>query len=159
MNSTRRGPTPGKESFYNSGSGSGFAIRGFGNNPSANPLYGRYPSLLQQPYVHAEEHAADVSKHKDKITGERSMWSQPHFVLAVVAQFLYVAAQTGINSFFINSVVEVNKWSEKKSALVLSLGGIDENARLLAKELKLSIWDLPALNNLLTAYGKNKVSI
>jgi FHS family L-fucose permease-like MFS transporter len=32
----------------------------------------------------------------------RSIWSHPHFVLAVVAQFLYVAAQAGIFSFFIN---------------------------------------------------------
>lgn len=31
-----------------------------------------------------------------------SIWSHPHFVLAVVAQFLYVAAQSGIFSFFIN---------------------------------------------------------
>jgi MFS transporter, FHS family, L-fucose permease len=31
-----------------------------------------------------------------------SIWSHPHFVLAVVAQFLYVAAQAGIFSFFIN---------------------------------------------------------
>jgi len=76
------------------------------------------------PDIHAEEHAAADAKHQDKTTGERSMWSQPHFVLAVVAQFLYVAAQTGINSFFINYVVEVNKWTEQKSALVLSLGGM-----------------------------------
>jgi len=31
-----------------------------------------------------------------------SIWTHPHFVLAVVAQFLYVAAQAGIFSFFIN---------------------------------------------------------
>lgn len=31
-----------------------------------------------------------------------SIWKHPHFVLAVVAQFLYVAAQAGIFSFFIN---------------------------------------------------------
>jgi FHS family L-fucose permease-like MFS transporter len=30
----------------------------------------------------------------------------PFFVMAVIAQFLYVAAQTGINSFFINYVTE-----------------------------------------------------
>jgi len=35
----------------------------------------------------------------------RSIWSRPHFVLAVAAQFLYVAAQTGVFSFFINYVV------------------------------------------------------
>jgi MFS transporter, FHS family, L-fucose permease len=32
----------------------------------------------------------------------RSVWSRPHFVTAVGAQFLYVAAQAGIFSFFIN---------------------------------------------------------
>jgi MFS transporter, FHS family, L-fucose permease len=32
----------------------------------------------------------------------RSIWRHPHFVLAVAAQFLYVAAQAGIFSFFIN---------------------------------------------------------
>src|SRR3954467_2307323 len=30
------------------------------------------------------------------------MWSHPHFWMAVLAQFLYVAAQAGIFSFFIN---------------------------------------------------------
>jgi FHS family L-fucose permease-like MFS transporter len=32
----------------------------------------------------------------------RSIWTHPHFVMAVAAQFLYVAAQAGIFSFFIN---------------------------------------------------------
>src|ERR1039457_3277295 len=31
-----------------------------------------------------------------------SIWSHPHFAMAVVAQFFYVAAQAGIFSFFIN---------------------------------------------------------
>jgi len=31
-----------------------------------------------------------------------SVWAHPHFALAVLAQFLYVAAQSGIFSFFIN---------------------------------------------------------
>src|SRR5262249_9569838 len=35
-----------------------------------------------------------------------SVWSHPHFVLAVLAQFLYVAAQAGIFSFFINYMTE-----------------------------------------------------
>ena len=34
--------------------------------------------------------------------GAHSPWRHPHFVLAVAAQFLYVAAQSGIFSFFIN---------------------------------------------------------
>jgi FHS family L-fucose permease-like MFS transporter len=35
-----------------------------------------------------------------------SIWSHPHFVMAVAAQFFYVAAQAGIFSFFINYMTE-----------------------------------------------------
>ncbi len=46
-----------------------------------------------------------------------------HFRYAVMAQFLYVAAQTGINSFFINYVVEtMPAYSPEKAAYMLSLG-------------------------------------
>ena len=76
------------------------------------------------PDIHTPEHAKVEGTHVDKTSGERSLWSQPHFVFAVVAQFLYVAAQTGINSFFINYVVEINKWPEQKAALLLSFGGM-----------------------------------
>lgn len=34
------------------------------------------------------------------------LWKHPAFIVAVVAEFLYVAAQTGVNSFFINYVTE-----------------------------------------------------
>jgi MFS transporter, FHS family, L-fucose permease len=37
---------------------------------------------------------------------KRSIWSHPHFVGAVAAQFFYVAAQAGIFSFFINYIIE-----------------------------------------------------
>jgi FHS family L-fucose permease-like MFS transporter len=37
---------------------------------------------------------------------KRSIWSHPHFVGAVAAQFVYVAAQAGIFSFFINYIIE-----------------------------------------------------
>jgi FHS family L-fucose permease-like MFS transporter len=36
----------------------------------------------------------------------RQLLKHPYFIMAVVAQFLYVAAQTGVNSFFINYVTE-----------------------------------------------------
>ncbi len=36
---------------------------------------------------------------------QRSIWTHPHFVGGVLAQFLYVAAQAGIFSFFINYLV------------------------------------------------------
>ena len=51
---------------------------------------------------------ASTSEHNSDGTAAdtgRSIWRRPHFVLAVAAQFLYVAAQTGVFSFFINYVV------------------------------------------------------
>jgi FHS family L-fucose permease-like MFS transporter len=36
----------------------------------------------------------------------KPLWRQSHFTFGVVAQFLYVAAQTGIFSFFVNYVLE-----------------------------------------------------
>jgi len=39
-----------------------------------------------------------------KNISHHSMWSQPHFSAAVLAQFFYVAAQAGIFSFFINYI-------------------------------------------------------
>ena len=59
-------------------------------------------SFADVPDLHAEE--------ERKVQGggrafSAPLWSRPHFAMAVAAQFLYVAAQTGIFSFFINYVV------------------------------------------------------
>jgi FHS family L-fucose permease-like MFS transporter len=54
-----------------------------------------------------------------------SLWKRKSFLLAVVAQFLYVAAQTGIFSFFINYVLELYPGMSNLSASrLLSLGGM-----------------------------------
>lgn len=48
-------------------------------------------------------------ENKEGIAGNASslqLLKHPVFILSVIAQFLYVAAQTGINSFFINYVTE-----------------------------------------------------
>ena len=57
---------------------------------------------------------------------DRPLIKQQHFVLAVVAQFLYVAAQTGINSFFINYAIEVKDivLTEVQAGLLLGMGGM-----------------------------------
>lgn len=77
----------------------------------------------------------------------RELWKHRAFVLAVIAQFLYVAAQTGVNSFFINYVTEtlsgvqatisgfmshlgrfgeifMPKNAEQAASLILALGGM-----------------------------------
>ncbi len=56
---------------------------------------------------------------------ERPLFAYKHFVFGVVALFFYVAAQTGINSFFINyAVEEVTGLSAKSAGLMLSFGGM-----------------------------------
>lgn len=51
------------------------------------------PDIQMEDEYHLDDGAAGSS---------RSIWSHPHFTMAVAAQFLYVAAQAGIFSFFIN---------------------------------------------------------
>jgi len=67
----------------------------------------------------------------DSVPGvSHSIWKHPHFSLAVAAQFLYVAAQAGIFSFFINYMTEevpsipaafrnetTKKWTEIKTRI------------------------------------------
>jgi FHS family L-fucose permease-like MFS transporter len=55
----------------------------------------------------------------------KDLLKYPHFILAVVAQFLYVAAQTGINSFFINYVTEeIPSLTNQQASLILGIGGM-----------------------------------
>ena len=56
---------------------------------------------------------------------ETSLWHSSVFVFGLIALFFYVAAQTGINSFFINYVTEkVPSVSSRTAALLLSFGGM-----------------------------------
>jgi FHS family L-fucose permease-like MFS transporter len=53
------------------------------------------PDIKMEDDYHLDDAAPGVS---------HSIWSHPHFVFAVAAQFFYVAAQAGIFSFFINYI-------------------------------------------------------
>jgi MFS transporter, FHS family, L-fucose permease len=55
--------------------------------------FANVPDIKSKDDYHLDNGAPGVS---------HSIWSHPHFALAVLAQFLYVAAQAGIFSFFIN---------------------------------------------------------
>ncbi|WP_321517225.1 sugar MFS transporter [uncultured Bacteroides sp.] len=96
-----------------------------------------------------EEGREDISVTS---TNKRSIWKHRHFVLAVVAQFLYCAAQTGIFAFFINYVMELDSHLTKQTASqMLSLGGM---ASLMIGRLSGSFimkWAAP--NKLLALYA------
>ncbi len=55
--------------------------------------FAKVPDIKAEDDYHLDDATPGVS---------RSIWSHPHFVLAIAAQFFYVAAQAGIFSFFIN---------------------------------------------------------
>ncbi len=56
---------------------------------------------------------------------QKPMWQYKHFILAVIAQFMYCAAQTGIFSFFINYVTEHDSSiSPVEAAKYLAFGGM-----------------------------------
>ena len=56
--------------------------------------------LASVPDIKAVDHYEAKKDEPEAKTG-RSIWTHPHFVLGVAAQFFYVAAQAGIFAFFI----------------------------------------------------------
>jgi MFS transporter, FHS family, L-fucose permease len=76
------------------------------------------------PAVKEESQPSDSrdSKSEGKL---KDLLKHPHFVMAVIAQFLYVAAQTGVNSFFINYVTEeIPSMTNQHAAQILGFGGM-----------------------------------
>jgi len=55
--------------------------------------FAKVPDIKTEDDYHLDEDTPGVS---------HSIWTHPHFVMAVAAQFFYVAAQAGVFSFFIN---------------------------------------------------------
>lgn len=53
-----------------------------------------------------------------------NLWANSTFTFGLLSLFLYVAAQTGINSFFINYVTESTDIGNRTAALLLSFGGM-----------------------------------
>lgn len=73
------------------------------------------------PPVKEESQAEEDHSSSGKLA---ELLKHPHFVLAVIAQFLYVAAQTGVNSFFINYVTEeMPSIDNLEAAKILGIGG------------------------------------
>lgn len=74
---------------------------------------------VKLPEVQADEVAQTESAHATD-----SLWQHRNFVYGLIALFLYVAAQTGINSFFINYVTEHAGVSNVNASLLLGFGGM-----------------------------------
>ena len=77
-------------------------------------------SRVKLPEVDREEE----SKAPETGGKERSLWKTVSFTAGLFSLFLYVAAQTGINSFFINYATEHASISAREASVWLSFGGM-----------------------------------
>lgn len=98
------GPIAGKMYFYSTNA----AGESQGSQTLWIPYAGVGVVVLILAVVFAFAKVPDIKSADEYPTGGdepvvgKSIWSHPHFIGAVAAQFLYVAAQAGIFSFFIN---------------------------------------------------------
>jgi MFS transporter, FHS family, L-fucose permease len=61
-------------------------------------------SLIKLPSIDGP--GADGSSEEDASTHQAPLIRQPHFVWGIVTQFLYIAAQVGVNAFAVNYILE-----------------------------------------------------
>lgn len=67
----------------------------------------------------------NLTEEEDIQAPTTSIWSHKHLIFAIVAQFMYVGAQTGIFSFFINYVTELDAGlTNLQASRLLSFGGM-----------------------------------
>lgn len=82
----------------------------------------RLPEIKEETMKEAFPNKASAIR---EMTPTLSIWRNRQFVRAVIAQFCYCAAQTGIFSFFINYVTETQpEISNVKASRILAFGGM-----------------------------------
>lgn len=121
------GPIIGGAMIFGAPSGEGFALaKPYIVVGSAVVLVTLLFSLAKLPAVVSQDGVEDVDAtlgRRDAADSKR-FWSKA-LVLAVIAQFLYCGAQTGIFSFFINYVTELDpSISNLKASQLLGFGGM-----------------------------------
>lgn len=97
-------------------------------------LAGIFAMAYMPDIVPADDYAPASDDQRRPVS--QSIWSHPHFVLAVAAQFFYVAAQAGIFSFFINYIVaEIPPVTRAIASSPLLIGGtVMRNGALFVNE-------------------------
>lgn len=79
------------------------------------------------PEIKEEQPVRGVSANPGVTSiSHKPLIQQRHFVLAVIAQFCYVAAQTGVFSFFVNYMTDkdlIPHFTNTTAALILGVGG------------------------------------
>lgn len=80
---------------------------------------------IKLPEVSGHEEHGEIIDDLHTNSETKPLFSNIHFVLAIVAQFFYVASQTGVNSFFINYVTEsIPTIKDQQAGYILAFGGM-----------------------------------
>jgi len=100
--------------------------------------------------------------HFTKVDVKTSLHRRPLIVASFRGRSWIV--QVFENEVIENDIVECVREAKARDEriahkIIIPLYGIEENARLLAKELRISLWDLAILNTLMSFYGKHKVVV
>jgi FHS family L-fucose permease-like MFS transporter len=86
--------------------------------------------FIKLPNIVETNENPDITNNLNEKNGtvviqKKTLWQHKHFVLAVIAQFLYMAAQSGIFGFFINYVTELDPTiTPVKASQFLAFGGM-----------------------------------
>lgn len=72
--------------------------------------------------IHLPEITEQETEDTASNTSEKSLWQHKHFIFGLASLFLYVAAQTGLNSFFINFATENAGITPTTASLLLGFG-------------------------------------
>jgi FHS family L-fucose permease-like MFS transporter len=131
------GRSTGSQTLYIPYMGIAFVVIGL----AAIFYFASVPDIKTEDDYHLDDSTPGVS---------HSIWTHPHFVMAVAAQFFYVAAQAGIFSFFINYMTaEVPpippSWNAAMTSVSASSGFLGD---------WLSGWFEPARNGVLAISNK-----
>ena len=84
-------------------------------------------SFVKLPEVESESgvsHEKVAQTCRVNVASPSNIWKIPSFTFGLMALFLYVAAQTGINSFFINYMTDSAGVDAHEASLWLSFGGM-----------------------------------
>lgn len=81
-------------------------------------IFARIPLPEIEPAPESTDDLIEV----EKATTEIPLWRHKSFLFGLLALFLYVAAQTGVNSFFINYAHEAVGLSDKQASTILAFG-------------------------------------
>jgi len=81
---------------------------------------------IRTPLPEIVEETPAQQTNDEGVKVQKSLFKHRHFVLGVIAQFAYVAAQTGIFSFFVNYMTDAKltpHFEKETAAFMLGLGG------------------------------------